>query len=111
MAIGSLDFSAMRDALRVRNFAIFTIGNGISLIGTWMQRLAVGWLTWHLTHSGTWLGAVSMAEFAPVVFLAPIFGVITDRFDRRRIAVLGQYFAAGQALALAALTLTDTITP
>ncbi len=111
MASGSFDFSAIRDTLRVRNFAVFSAGNGISLIGTWMQRLAVGWLTWNLTESGTWLGAVSMAEFAPVVVLAPIYGVMTDRFDRRRIAVIGQYFAMLQAAALAALTLTGAITP
>lgn len=105
-----IDFSAMRNTLANRNFAVYTAGNGVSLIGTWVQRVAVGWVTWDLTHSATWLGAVSMAEFVPVIFLAPIMGVMADRFDPRRIAVLGQILAAFQSLALAALTLSGTIT-
>jgi MFS family permease len=107
----SSDFSALRNTLTNRNFAIFTAGNGISLIGNWAQRVAVGWLTWELTHSAAWLGAVSMAEFLPVIFLAPVTGVLADRFDRRRIAVIGQILAAMQAFALAALTLSGSITP
>jgi MFS family permease len=105
------DFSATRETLQIRNFAVFTAGNGVSLLGTWVQRLAVGWLTWKLTESGAWLGAVALAEFAPVVVLAPLFGVMNDRFDRRRIAIIGQYFAAAQAAALAVLTLIGAITP
>lgn len=111
MAFKAPDFSAMRETLRSRNFAVFTMGNGISVLGTWIQRLSVGWLTWDLTNSGSWLGAVAFAEFAPVVFLAPFMGVVTDRLDRRRLALAGQYLAAIQALALAALTLTHVITP
>lgn len=106
-----LDFSALRSTLGHRNFAVFTAGNGVSLIGSWIQRVAVGWLTWDLTHSATWLGAVSMAEFMPVIFLAPLTGVMADRFDRRRIAVLGQCFATAQAAALAIFTMTRHITP
>ena len=105
------DFSALRSTLANRNFAIFTAGNGISVIGSWMQRVAVGWLTWDLTHSPAWLGAVAMAEFLPVVFLAPLTGVMADRFDRRRIAVIGQILATVQAAGLAAFTLTGHITP
>ena len=111
MRLPSFDFSATAETLQNRNFAIFTAGNGVALIGTWAQRLAVGWLTWHLTESGTWLGAVAMAEFAPVLFLAPVIGVLTDRYDRRRIAVIGQVFASIQAIVLAVLTLTGVITP
>jgi MFS family permease len=106
-----LDFSALRTTLANRNFAVFTAGNGVSLVGNWVQRVAVGWLTWDLTHSAAWLGAVSMAEFLPVIFLAPITGVMADRFDRRRIAVVGQGFATLQAFLLALFTLTGSITP
>jgi len=106
-----LDFSALRATLANRNFAIFSAGNAASLLGSWVQKVAVGWLTWELTHSATWLGAVAMAEFLPVIFLAPITGVMADRFDRRRIAVIGQMLATLQAAALAALTLTGHITP
>lgn len=110
MPIGP-DFSALRATFASRNFAVFTAGNGISLIGNWVQRVAVGWLTWELTHSAAWLGAVSMAEFLPVIFLAPITGVMADRFDRRRIAVVGQVLATLQSFTLAALTLTGAISP
>ncbi len=106
-----LDFSALRATLANRNFAIFSAGNAASLLGSWVQKVAVGWLTWELTHSATWLGAVAMAEFLPVIFLAPITGVMADRFDRRRIAVIGQVLATVQAASLAALTLTGHITP
>ena len=106
-----LDFSALRTTLAHRNFAIFTAGNAVSLLGSWVQKVAVGWLTWDLTHSATWLGAVAMAEFLPVIFLAPITGVMADRFDRRRIALVGQILATVQAASLAALTLSGNITP
>ena len=105
------DFSALRSTLGSRNFAVFTAGNAVSLIGTWVQRVAVGWVTWDLTHSAAWLGAVSMAEFAPVILLAPITGVMTDRFDRRKIAVLGQILATLQAAILAGFTISGHITP
>lgn len=101
----------MRATLANRNFAVFTAGNGVSLVGSWVQRVAVGWLTWELTHSAAWLGAVAMAEFLPVIFLAPLTGVMADRFDRRRITLIGQILATAQAAALAVLTLTDQITP
>jgi MFS family permease len=105
------DFSAARATLSNRNFAVFTLGNSVSLIGIWVQRVAVGWLTWQLTESGTWLGSVAMAEFLPVVVMAPIMGVLADRFDKRRIAVVGQIIAGIQAALLAGLTLSGHITP
>jgi len=107
----AIDFSAIRETLANRNFRRFTAGNSISLLGSWIQRMAVGWLTWELTHSGAWLGAVAMAEFIPVLVLAPITGVVADRFDKRRIAIIGQVFALFQAVALAALTFSGMITP
>ena len=65
-----------------RNYRVYVIGNSISLIGWWLERVAVGWLTWTLTHSGTWLGLVSLADFLPVLVLAPFAGVLADRRDR-----------------------------
>ncbi|MDX2222617.1 MAG: MFS transporter [Rhodospirillaceae bacterium] len=106
-----VDFSAARETLANRNFRVFTAGNAVSLLGSWVQRMAVGWLTWELTKSGAWLGAVAMAEFLPVIFLAPFTGVLVDRFDKRRLALFGQVFALLQAGALAALTLAGLITP
>jgi MFS family permease len=105
------DLSAIRATLGNRNFAVYTAGNGVSLMGSWVQRVAVGWLTWELTHSGTWLGAVSLAEFLPVIVMAPIAGVMADRYDRRTIAIVGQILAMIQALALMVLTFSGNITP
>ena len=65
-----------------RDYTKYTAGNSLSLIGLWMQRVGVGWLTWELTHSPTWLGLIAMAEFSPVVIMGPIGGVLADRFDR-----------------------------
>jgi len=111
MARFDISLTAIRETLSHRNFRVFTAGNAVSLLGTWVQRMAVGYLTWELTKSGVWLGAVAMAEFIPVIVLAPITGVIADRFDRRKIAIFGQFFALLQAIALAVLTLTGDITP
>ncbi len=58
-----------------RNYLVYVSGNSISLIGWWLERVAVGWLTWTLTHSGAWLGLISLADFLPVLFLAPFAGV------------------------------------
>src|SRR5689334_25434943 len=75
-------FGNLVGALSHRNYRVYISGNGISLIGSWLQRVSVGWLTWTLTHSGAWLGLVSLAEFLPVLFLSPLAGVLADRRDR-----------------------------
>jgi predicted MFS family arabinose efflux permease len=93
-----------------RNYRIYAGGNAVSLIGTWMQRVAVGWLAWTLTHSGAWLGIVSMAEFFPVVFLSPIAGVLADRRDRVGIIRVTQIFGSIEAGLLALLVYTGLIT-
>lgn len=104
-------FAAFRRTLSNRNFAMFTAGSLVSVIGTWMQRVAVGWLTWELTHSAAWLGAVAAAEFMPTIVIAPIVGALADRYDRRAIALIGQVLATIQAAALAVMTATGLITP
>ncbi len=104
-------FAAFRRTLSNRNFALFTAGSLVSVVGTWMQRVAVGWLTWELTHSAAWLGAVTAAEFMPTIVVAPIVGALADRYDRRAIALIGQVLATLQAAALAVMTVTGAITP
>lgn len=104
-------FPALRRTLSNRNFAMFTAGSLVSVIGTWMQRVAVGWLTWELTESAAWLGAVAAAEFMPTIIVAPIVGALADRYDRRAIALVGQVLATVQAAVLAVLTVTGLITP
>jgi MFS family permease len=105
------DFSATRRVLSNRNFALYTAGNFVSLVGTWIQRLAQGWLVWQLTESGTWLGAVAVAEFLPTLIVTPITGALADRFDRRILAVIGQILACLQAVALCTITALGLATP
>ena len=93
-----------------RNYRIYAAGNVVSLIGVWMQRVAVGWLAWSLTHSGTWLGILSMAEFFPVVFLSPIAGALADRRDRIGIIRVTQIAGSIEASLLAILVYTGAIT-
>ena len=93
-----------------RNYRIYGGGNAVSLNGIWMQRVAVGWLAWTLTHSGTWLGIVSMAEFFPVVLLSPLAGALADRRDRVGIIRITQIAGSIQASLLVVLVYTDAIT-
>jgi len=94
-----------------RNYRIYTSGNAVSLIGTWVQRVATGWLTWELTQSGTWLGLVAAAEFFPSVFANPLGGAIADRVDRLQLTWICQSLLALQAAALGVLTLMGLMTP
>jgi MFS family permease len=90
-------------AFAYRNYRIYASGNAVSLVGIWLQRVSVGWLSWTLTHSGTWLGVMSMAEFFPVVFLSPLAGTLADRLDRVRIIRVTQIVGSIEATLLAAL--------
>lgn len=77
-------------SLRSRDYRIFALANVPAMITDWMQRLAVGWLTWELTHSPGWLGAIAFAEFFPSLVLSPIAGVVADRMDRKLLFILTQ---------------------
>lgn len=103
-------FAAIRRALAHRNFGIFTAGNVVSHVGTWVQRLAVGWLAWELTESGTWLGIVAFADLFPTVVLAPLTGAVADRFDRRKLMISTQVLMLVQAGVMAGMTLTGVMT-
>jgi len=96
--------------LRVRNYRMYTAGNSISLIGTWMQRISVGWLAWQLTHSTVWLGIIAVADLLPTVLLSPLAGVLADRVDRLRLIRLTQMVALTQAALLALLTYSGLVT-
>jgi MFS family permease len=103
------DFSHAWRALRHRNFRLFFGGQSISLIGTWMTRVATSWLVYRLTKSSLLLGTVSFAGQIPTFLLAPLAGVIVDRIDRRKVLVWTQTLAMVQSLALAWLTLVQRI--
>jgi len=97
-------------ALRHRNFRLFFGGQTVSLIGTWMTRIATSWLVYRLTKSALLLGTVSFAGQIPTFIFAPFAGVWVDRLDRRQVLVWTQTLAMVQSLALAALTLSGHIT-
>ena len=92
--------------LRNPTFAIYSAGNAVSLIGMWMQRIAIGWLTWQLTESGLWLGIVAFADFFPVLLLGLIAGAAADRWDRLRVVKTSQAISMVQATVLFVLTAT-----
>ena len=96
-------------ALRWRNFRLYFSGQTISLIGTWMTRLATSWLVYRLTGSALLLGIVGFSGQIPTFLFAPFAGVWVDRLDRRRVLVVTQALAMLQSLALAALTLSRHI--
>jgi len=97
-------------AFRHRNYRLFYYGQGISLIGTWMQQVATGWLVYRMTNSPFLLGMVGFLGNAPSLVLAPVAGVLADRWSRHKLMFAIQGLAMVQALALAILVLTNTIT-
>jgi MFS family permease len=97
-------------ALRSRNYRLFFGGQSISLIGTWMTRVATAWLVYRLTGSATLLGVVSFAGQIPAFFLAPLAGVWVDRWDRHRTLVITQVLSMLQSFVLAVLALSGIIT-
>lgn len=97
-------------ALKNRNYRLFFAGQGISLIGTWMQNVAMSWLVYRLTGSVFLLGFVGFLGQIPAFFLAPVAGAIADRTDRRRLLICIQSLFLLWAFANAALVLTGTIT-
>jgi MFS family permease len=100
----------MLRALRYRNYRLFFGGQSVSLIGTWMTRIATSWLIYRLTHSALLLGVVSFAGQIPTFLLAPFAGVWVDRWDRHSVLVVTQVLAMLQSFALAALALAGRIT-
>ena len=97
-------------ALRHRNYRLFFFGQGVSLIGTWMQGMALGWLVYRLTGSEVLLGVVAFSTQILTFLTAPFAGVIADRVNRRKILVVTQTAAMMQAFLLAALTLSGVVT-
>ena len=79
--------------LKYRNFRLFFFGQGISLIGTWMQQVAMMWLVYRLTDSAFLLGLVGFCSQIPSFFLAPVAGVFTDRWNLHRTIIVTQSLA------------------
>ncbi len=91
-------------ALRNRNFLIYLAGSTVSLHGLWIYRVALGWYAWQLSGSELWVGIVAFTQFAPAVIFGPLFGVLADRFDRRRASILINTASVLNMLVLSSLT-------
>jgi MFS family permease len=100
----------MLRALQHKNYRLFFSGQTVSLIGTWMTRIATSWLVYRLTGSAMLLGVVGFAGQMPSFLLGPFAGVLVDRWNRHRLLVVTQVLAMLQSLALGILTLTGVIT-
>jgi len=97
-------------ALRHRNYRLFFAGQSLSLVGTWITRIATSWLIYRLTGSALLLGIVGFCSQIPTLFLAPVAGVFVDRWNRHRVLVVTQVLSMLQSLALAVLALAGIIT-
>src|SRR5512133_3640780 len=105
----SLRLETIFRSLKYRNYRLFFSGQSISLIGTWMQRIAMPWLVYHMTGSELLLGVVSFAGQIPTFLLAPLAGVVTDHSNKYRVLLVTQFISMIQAFILAWLTLTGNI--
>lgn len=105
----AMDPAAIFRAFKYRNFRLFFFGQGISLVGTWMQAVAMGWMAYRMTGSPFLLGLIGFFGQIPTFILSPIAGVMADRSNRRRILIVTQALEMAQALILAGLVLTGAI--
>ena len=105
-----VDLTSTFRALSHRNYRLFFGGQSISLIGTWMQLIAVSWLVFRLTDSAFLLGVVGFSSRIPTFVVAPFAGTVVDRWNRHRLLIATQVLSMLQALLLAVLILTGTIT-
>jgi MFS family permease len=97
-------------ALQHRNFRLFFGGQSISLVGTWITRVATSWLIYRLTGSELLLGVAGFAGQIPTLLITPVAGVLVDRMDRRRMLVITQAASLVQSAVLAVLTIAGNIT-
>lgn len=106
----SKTLSQMFRAFRYRNYRLYFAGQGTSLVGTWLTRVATSWLVYRLTDSALLLGVVGFAGQIPMFLLSPISGVLADRWNRHRLLVITQVLSMVQSFILAFLALTGIIT-
>jgi len=97
-------------ALKYRNYRLFFFGQGISLIGTWMQQVAVSWLVYRMTNSAFLLGVVAFVSMLPTLIFVPLAGVLADRWDRQRFLIHTQVAEMLQAFILAFLFISGSLT-
>ena len=95
-----MDIKTVFRALRHQNYRLFFAGQSISLVGTWMQQIAVSWLVYRMTNSAFLLGLVGFSSQISTFLLAPLAGVIADRHHRHRLILITQSLAMLQAIVL-----------
>lgn len=93
-------------ALSHPNYRIYFAGQLVSLTGSWMQQIALAWLTYRITDSTLMLGVVTFTGQAPMLVLSPLGGVLSDRIDRRKLLLWTQWSSLGHATLLAVLSFT-----
>ena len=103
-------FEMLRQTLALRPYRLYLLGNTTSNLGMWMQRVAIGWLTWVLTGSTAWLGIIAICEAGPTIVLGIVAGTYVDRVDQLKLLRLTQSFSLLYAAALAFFTLTSLMT-
>ena len=96
-------------ALRHRNLRLFFAGQGVSLVGTWMQQVAMSWLVYRLTDSAFLLGVIGFASQFPSLLMGPFAGALADRWSRYRIVLATQCLAMVEAVVLATLVITGLV--
>ena len=97
-------------SFKYRNYRLFFAGQSISLVGTWMERLAIGWLAYKLKDSALILGLVAFAGQIPALFLMPLGGVLADRYNRHKVLIITQTLAMLQAIVLSILVFKGHVT-
>src|SRR5436305_1336154 len=96
-------------AFQHRNYRLFFAGQSLTLLGSWVQTVALSWLVYRLTHSVFLLGLVTFVSQAPIFFITPFAGMIADRHDRRSVFIVTRLLGMIQAAVLTALTLSGHI--
>jgi MFS family permease len=102
--------STIARTLGIANYRTYTAGNFVSQLGMWVQRVAVGWLTWTLTEDPKWLGIIAFADFFPNFIVAPLAGALADRLDRLKAIRIYMALSGTVSAIIAGLTIADLIT-
>ena len=102
-------FSAIGRVISYRNARIFYSGSAVAWTGLWMQRIAIDWLAWQLTHSPLWVGVIAFCSLGPSMIVSPFAGAVADRLDRVRLTTITQLIASLHAAILVVLILTGLI--
>ena len=102
-------FGGIGRALRHRNYRYYWMGGAVSVLGFWLHKLALGWLTWDLTHSPLWLGIIGFSATFVTAVIAPFAGAVADRFGLRKTAFIALSCSSANAMAIAIITINGAM--